>query len=474
MSVFYKPENAWAADFIPFYWQGQHHLFYLKDYRDPEGVGPGVDWFHIATSDFVNFEDWGEALHRGARESQDLYAFTGSAIEHAGTFHIFYTGHNFDYVALNKPQEAILHATSPDLRTWTKDPDFFFLAPTAEGYESHDWRDPFVVWNPQKQEWLMLLAARKTTGPSRHRGLVACATSPDLKNWTVTKPFWEPDLYFTHECPDLFKFGDWWYLIWSEFSDRQVTRYRMSRHQTGPWLRPADDCFDTRAYYAAKTGGDEQQRYMFGWLAPREGETDTGNWQWGGSLVVHELRQRPDGTLAVQIPENLASLHKQDLPLQSTPVLGQWQTAADSFSSDTPTGLAALLVAEHPEESTFRATVQYAPGTASFGLLLHAAEDLAHYYQVRFEPDSQRVVFDLWPRPGDKPFIFERPMGLQPDTAIEVTCLTSGSCVVIYINSEIAISCRMYDHTGGFFGLFAAEGSASFAGVTVKVVEADN
>lgn len=471
MSIFYRPGDGWAADFIPFYWQGQYHLFYLKDYRGLENKGPGVDWFHLATSDFVHFEDWGEALPRGESGSQDLWVFTGSVIEHAGTFHIFYTGHNSDFVSLNQPQEAILHATSPDLRNWTKDPDFFFPAPAAEGYEAHDWRDPFVVWNSQGQEWLMPLAARKTTGPGRHRGLVACATSADLKNWAVTAPFWEPHMYFTHECPDLFKFGDWWYLIWSEFSDRHVTHYRMSRNQSGPWLKPVDDCFDTRAFYAAKTGGDERQRYLFGWLATREGETDTGNWQWGGSLVVHELAQRPDGTLAVKGPDTVLNLHKNLLPLQPAPVLGQWQVAFDSFSSETPTGFSALLVAEQPEESTFRATLQYRPGTAGFGLLLHASEEMEHYYQLRFEPDNRRVVFDLWPRPGDKPFVFERPLALQPETPVEVVCVSSGSCLVVYINSEVALSCRMYDHTGGFFGLFAVEGSVSFSGVSVKVNE---
>ena len=60
-------------------------------------------------------------------------------------------------------------------------------------------------------------------------------------------------LYFTHECPDLFRMGEWWYLVFSEFSERCVTRYRMARSLAGPWLAPAEDTFDGRAFYAAKT-----------------------------------------------------------------------------------------------------------------------------------------------------------------------------------------------------------------------------
>ncbi len=52
MSIFFKPDDAWAADFIPFYWQGEYHLFYLKDYRDKAGHGEGIPWWHVGTSRF--------------------------------------------------------------------------------------------------------------------------------------------------------------------------------------------------------------------------------------------------------------------------------------------------------------------------------------------------------------------------------------------------------------------------------------
>jgi hypothetical protein len=29
--IFYRPLDGVAADFIPFYWEGVYHLFYLKD-----------------------------------------------------------------------------------------------------------------------------------------------------------------------------------------------------------------------------------------------------------------------------------------------------------------------------------------------------------------------------------------------------------------------------------------------------------
>jgi hypothetical protein len=46
MRIFYKPPDAVAADFIPFFWEGSCHLGYLKDYRDRDKHGEGTPWFH--------------------------------------------------------------------------------------------------------------------------------------------------------------------------------------------------------------------------------------------------------------------------------------------------------------------------------------------------------------------------------------------------------------------------------------------
>jgi beta-fructofuranosidase len=80
MHINYKPEDGWEADFIPFYWQGEYHLFYLKNYRDKQRHGEETPWCHLVTQDFISFVDHGECLLRGSIEDQDLYVFTRSVI----------------------------------------------------------------------------------------------------------------------------------------------------------------------------------------------------------------------------------------------------------------------------------------------------------------------------------------------------------------------------------------------------------
>jgi len=465
MAIFHRPEDGAAGDFIPCYWDGAYHLFYLKDYRNAE-VYEGMPWWHLVTRDFVHFEDWGEALPRGAADAQDRWVFTGSVIEQHGTFHIFYTGHNNRMREQGRPVEAIMHASSPDLRAWTKDDAFRLFAP--EGCEPDDWRDPFVFRNEAAGEYWMLLAARKQAGPSRHRGITALAASADLRAWEVRAPFWAPDEYFTHECPDLFCIGDWWYLVYSTFSERFVTHYRMSRSLAGPWLAPPNDTFDGRAYYAAKTAGDGQQRFLFGWLPSREGEKDDGGWQWGGELVVHEVLQQPDGTLVVRAPHSVLAPFTNLAASNPAPLLGDWTILGNSFTAPAVGRFSALVYGAMPDECLIETTLHFQPGTHGCGLLLHAADDLAHYYQVRLEPHNGRLAIDRWPRPGDQAFMIERPLAMRPGHPITLRLLVSGSNLVIYADDRVALSCRLYDHRQGNLDLFVTEGEATFLEVSMK------
>src|SRR4051812_27164687 len=145
---FYKPVDAWAADFIPLFDKGEFQLFYLLDWRDKEKHGEGTPWYRVTTKDFVNFTEHGEMLSRGTVNEQDLYVFTGSAIKANGQYHIFYTGHNPHLREQGKPEQAIMHAVSNDMMQWKKIPEHTFFAP-ADKYEKDDWRDAFVFWNDE-------------------------------------------------------------------------------------------------------------------------------------------------------------------------------------------------------------------------------------------------------------------------------------------------------------------------------------
>jgi beta-fructofuranosidase len=102
-------------------------------------------------------------------------------------------------------------------------------------------------------------------------------------------------------------------------------------------------------------------------------------------------------------------------------------------------------------------------------LLLRADEALERYYQVRLEPARQRMVVDRWPRPGDQPYLLERSLAMQPGQPVVLRAIVDGTCLVVYANEQVALSCRMYAHRSGHLGLFVAEGEARFDKLALRV-----
>lgn len=469
--VFFQPADGWVGDLIPYEKDGEFWLFYLhEDRSDPK---PGTSWNLVTTKDLTQFENHGVSLHHGSESDMDFNAYTGSVVaDGSGVHHLFYTGQNpRNLGADGAPLQLVMHATSTDgMRTWQKHPELTFGAP--DGYESGDWRDPFVLWDDDKMQWRMLLAARHSTGPERRRGVIAQCVSTDLMAWQYTDPFWDPRRYITHECPDVFVWGDWWYMVYSEFSESFTTRYRMAKSPDGPWTVPHLDSIDGRAFYASKSAERDGRRFFFGWIATKEGNTDHGPWQWAGTMSVLEARQNPDGTLAFSFADELVESFWDDVPVSLASAL--------PARVDVPDGYTALLSDEElPQQFYAKVVLDIAPNTTECGLLLRSSADGDRSYVLRLEPKRGRLVFDRWPRAitgdaqwhvsGDVPFDveLERPCDLTPGVhTLEV--IVDGDICVAVVDRQVALSARMYDLTTGRIGVFAGEGTVTVTELEIR------
>ncbi|MGN7970377.1 family 43 glycosylhydrolase [Microbacterium sp. 22296] len=470
---FFRPPHAWVGDVIPWEEDGRFHLFYLHESRQTPKIG--MPWHRVVTDDLVTFTETGSALASGGPDSDDFNVYTGSVVAADGIHHLFYTGQNperrgTDGLAL----QQVLHATSTDgMRTWQRHPEHTFGA--TAGYETADWRDPFVFRDEAAGLWRMLITARHAEGPERRRGVIAQCVSRDLATWEPIEPFWDPRRYIAHECPEVFEWNGWWYLVYSEFSESFTTRYRVSRSLHGPWTVPVDDTLDGRAYYAAKSAARDDRRFFFGWIASREGDTDDGAWQWAGTLSVLEAEQNPDGSLRLHPPVELAESFDRGIA-----------SVASGTVLRAPDGYADLLLPESIP-ATFRvdAVFDIAAGTSECGLLLRASADGDEGYALRLEPRRNRLVFDRWPRrstggeqwqiSGDVPFAveLERPVTLAPGPhRLEV--IVDGDLCVATVDGAVTLSTRLYDRTTGGVGAFVGEGTAAILGLEVSTPRPDD
>lgn len=465
---FYRPDNAWVGDVIPWQEDGEFHLFYLYENRHVPKTG--MPWNRLVTTNLVDFDDRGVSVASGGPQSADFNIYTGSIVrDKDGVHHAFYTGQNPAMVGADGlPLQLVMHATSNDeLTTWDRHPEHTFGA--TAGYETADWRDPFVFWDQAQQLWRMLITARRTGGASRRRGVIAQCVSTDLVNWEAADSFWDPQRYVAMECPEVFQWGEWWYLVYSEFSDAFVTRYRIARSPNGPWLAPEFDSLDGRAFYAAKSAERDGRRFFFGWIASREQSSDSGAWQWGGTLSVLEAEQRADGTLAFHPTQELRDTFVE--PVAGLPV-GTTLCAVSGYTE-------LIAQEEAPEEFRLTADFEISDATRQCGLLLRASADGDEAYALRLEPGRGRLVFDRWPRKqlgteqwqisGDVPFAveLERSCPLEPGRhRLEV--IVSGDLCVAVVDNATVLSTRLYELTVGRLGAFVADGSVTISAFTVQ------
>lgn len=467
----FRPRDGFVGDVIPYRADdGTVWLFYLLDRRirtpDSEAAG-GMPWAAVSTHDFVHFQDHGVILPSGGPDAADFDCYTGSVITgDDGVRHLFYTGHNPDRRTADGDLQVVCHATSDgDLTRWRKHPEHTFGA--LPGYAAQDWRDPFVYRPTPEEPWQMLLATRCAGDPYRRSGVVARLESDDLITWRDAAPAWSPARFITQECPDLFHWGSWWYLFYSEFSDSFQTRYRMSRSPDGPWVAPDHDTVDGRAFYAAKTIAIGDARYAVGWIATRDGDTDDGAWQWAGDMSALHMRQEPDGTLAFGLPPATRDVYSN---------------VRDARNELAPTGRAPLRVGsggqerhatwvgpECADEFIIEIDLDIHRHTHAVSILLRSSDDGEDTYILRLEPLRNRLVLDRWPRGatgtaqwqirGDMPHeaALERPVPLSPGRHSIQVLVEADTCVAV-VDDRVALSTRLYDRTTGRIGLSVTDG----------------
>ncbi len=305
--LYYKPYVGNVGDPMPFYdpVAGDFKIMYLQDFRPNQAVTYHPIWC-VSTKEAVSYQSLGELIPCGAATELDAALGTGSTIYNAGTYYTFYTAHSPNPTTTAGINEAVMLATSTDFVNWTKHHDLLITG--GDTYSNSDFRDPFV-FEGEDGMFHMLISTRQNG-----KGVLAEYTSHDLLNWTSAGVFMTMMWDRFYECPDLFKMGDWWYLVYSEQHDavRRVQYFKgrtlaelkaCTANDAGIWPDNHEGFLDSRGFYAGKTASDGVNRYIWGWCATKAGNSNTGAQDWAGNLVAHRVIQHADGALTLgEIP----------------------------------------------------------------------------------------------------------------------------------------------------------------------------
>lgn len=462
---YYQPEGRRIGDVIPFYWNGEHHIFFLS-YGEAfyNHMPPGArrtPWGHLVSKDLINWTRLPDAIAPSEEEAPDSGSCaTGAIFEHAGRFYLYYTGRHF--TREGKKREVICQAFSDDLVTWTKDPANPIAVPDPSIYGLENFRDPFVFRNEAAGEFWMLITADFPNEVRTRKGCLALLASRDLETWEHRGPFWTSRTRHQHECPDVFQFGDWWYMFYSD----KRTNYRYSRTPNGPWMSPPVPTLDDTWFYAAKTSGDEKRRLLFAWLATKTPATDDGRYEWGGSLACRELKQNPDGTLYTVLPEEHRSTRQIAAPKLVAPT-GEAEIGDGRVTIRSPFGFALAFARDVPADAQTRLTITPQAETRAFGLILRSDAVGATGYALRFDVERRTMSIASIDHLGEPRNVASQPWLPPASGPVDVVVTCSGSVIDAFAGPGSSLIARFHDYRGDNLGLWVEDGEAVFSELAV-------
>lgn len=290
---------------------GRWHVFYQYNPVAPQWGPPS--WGHVSSSDLVHWTDHDPALEPRPDGPDRDGCWSGCARVINGRPMIFYTG----VVAVDgrRTESVCVARGSQDLLHWEPgDRPLIATAPVeiTGGYH----RDPFVFGEPGA--WKLLLGSGLFREDGR-AGAILQYTSEDLERWTYRGVLIEGsiaedalDAGPVWECPQLFRSGDDYVLVYSVQMEGERDALRHCVYSIG---RLTDAAFEPRVmgrldygnvFYAAAIASDDDGRVLhWGWVQEKHDRLDVDH---SGALSLPRVIEVSTGTLRVAPAPELAAL----------------------------------------------------------------------------------------------------------------------------------------------------------------------
>ena len=291
----FEPQKGWMNDPNGLVWfQGKYHAFFQHNPYAPHW--DPMHWGHAVSTDLIHWEELPIALYPDQAYENDGGCFSGSAVVKDGKLYLFYTSVSKE---LGQTQSV---AISEDGIHFTKYAGNPVIRENPLGYP--DFRDPKVI--RIDGTWYMVVGTGNAS-----TGKVLLFTSEDLLAWQYVGVLFEGAEYANCiECPDLFKLGDDYVLMFSKIGEKERATIFAVGDFAGGKLENYSLCGPEWGpdFYAPQTfEAPDGRRLMLGWMY-HWGKTAPDGCPFAGALSsARELSIR-DGKVCSYPPKELARL----------------------------------------------------------------------------------------------------------------------------------------------------------------------
>jgi beta-fructofuranosidase len=449
---------------MPFYNEADKtiYAFYLSTVNGKSGI------CMVKTSNFLWFGVASNIIQVGGSGSWDTGIGTGSCIKNGSQYAFFYTGFSD-----HSPSSVVLKAVSNDMQNWTKVSDFRIEAPN--NFERNEFRDPCVYFDDTRGKYVMAVGGRKSG-----KAAVVRFQSDDLDSWEQIEPILaineNPDEFQIAtdsdipECPDIFKMGDKWYMVFSRIN-RDVHRktfYRVADNPNGPWRKCGDhETFDGLWFYAGKTVFDGVNRYISGWASTGQKPKPNNMGEeldWGGMLITHKLAQQADGKLYPQIPDAVDIKFTNTVEYKDIKRDGSVSGSGDNF---TISG-GKVVFNRNVSSAKIEIKIDASQASKNFGIAFAAHENQEDAYNLTFDLTTNNSyncpAMFMYQRGKEYNFT---PLVVPQNKIFNVKIIIEKSVCVMYINNNVAFTNRITNLNQNPWMLFAEDGTVKFSDIKI-------
>lgn len=441
--------NLFSGDCMPFFHNGTFYLYWLLDeghHAALDGLG-GHQWALSTSEDLVNWKHYPVAL--GIDEEWEKSICTGSVIADGDKIYAFYSTRVKEE---GQVHEQLSYAISTDggFSFDKQQPNPFYYAPPE--CVSRDFRDPRAFKDKDGIFHLFISGYEKEPIIGGQGGYLVHLTSNDLKNWTeTTSPL--KGQWGVPECPDYFKWNDWYYLLYSVGGD---THYVKSKKPYGPWEYPHFQPMIERWGNVAKTAEFKNgRRIAVSYMNCKRDNKDSDGPIWGGSIVLRELFQAKDGTLTIgYLPEVAPAMSFAPTPAITIPSEPGNKAAIsnDILTIDGSNGISMATMKSLPRQYRITMTIEPKGNYDELGLYLRATDKHKKGYKLTLNANKRTV--------GLHETGIESVDGFNKPIALNI--IVMDDIIDVYINNERCIINRLAEQKGDDIFFFVKNGQAKF------------
>ncbi|MEM7602163.1 MAG: glycoside hydrolase family 32 protein, partial [Verrucomicrobiota bacterium] len=321
------------------YHNGKYHLYFQ---HNPFGIQWGnMHWAHVTSEDLVHWEHQPIALYQ--KTTADMMFSGGGFVDFNNSAGL---GKDTLFVAFTSTGRG-------ECLAYSHDGGITFAELPENPVVKHKGRDPKIFWYEPEEKWVMAVYS-ETPSPETEDGpegkkkhfQFTFHESKDLRKWTRTGAFTDPDRDAVYECPDIFELeigGEKKWVLYGAQTKYFIGEFdgKTFRKETGPFGGEAD-FWNTQHghFYAAQNFSHtpDGRVIRIGWLKIQQDYTDKYPKQKTSQAMSlpHELqlRETSEGLRLASVPvkelealrvEELASL--EDCQGELTEVLIEFEEA---------------------------------------------------------------------------------------------------------------------------------------------------